>query len=51
MRERNTQRKKERSRTKEAFLRHKLGRVGLWILVVLYAGAIFAQFISPYAYN
>lgn len=42
--------KRERGRTATAFFRHKLGKVGLWILVVLYAGALLADFISPYSY-
>ncbi len=28
--------------------RHRLGMVALWVLVVLYLGAIFADFLSPY---
>ncbi len=28
--------------------RHRLGMVALWILIVLYLGAIFADFLSPY---
>lgn len=46
MRKRNTTSGK--SRTAQAFFRHKLGKVGLWILVILYFGAIFADFFSPY---
>jgi peptide/nickel transport system permease protein len=47
MRERN--KKRGQNRTVQAFFRHKLGKVGLWILAILYVGAILADFISPYA--
>ncbi|MBL8966568.1 MAG: ABC transporter permease [Spirochaetaceae bacterium] len=48
MRERK---KPNRSRTMDAFLRHKLGKVGLWVLAFLYLGALFADFLAPYAFS
>ncbi|HAE22831.1 MAG TPA: peptide ABC transporter permease [Spirochaetaceae bacterium] len=38
----------KRDRRLTSFLKHKLGRVGLVCLAVLYFGAIFADFIAPY---
>ncbi len=34
-----------------AFSRHKLGRVGLVVLGLLYAGALLADFVAPYAFS
>ena len=47
----DTAKKKARGRALDAFLRHKLGRAGIVVLVILYAGALLADFASPYAYT
>lgn len=39
---------KRPGRKTAVFMRHKLGRAGLWCLAALYLGALFADFIAPY---
>jgi len=48
MSEEKTGKKRERSRALRTFSHHKLGKFGLWILVILYAGALLADFFAPY---
>ncbi len=43
--------KKQSSRVASSFLRHKLGRIGLVVLAILYAGALLADFLSPYDFS
>ena len=43
--------KKPRNRAVQAFLRHKLGRIGLVALAVLYSCALLADFVAPYAFG
>jgi peptide/nickel transport system permease protein len=43
--------KKGRSRAVQAFFKHKLGRVGLIVLAVLYVNALLADFVAPYGFS
>ena len=39
------------NRVVRAFFSHRMGVVGMWVLIVMYACALFADFISPYDFK
>lgn len=39
---------RRQGRKTAVFMRHRLGRAGLWCLAALYLGALFADFLAPY---